>query len=148
MKPGIDYVGTSVGFFCHDGNGNFVFHKRSQNCRDQRGTWDCGGGQLEFGEQPQEAMLRELKEEYGCAGVIDEVLPPNSCVTKYSDHTTHWVILPHIVRVNRDEVIIGEPKSMDEIGWFTLNNLPEPLHPGVISDLKQYKTYLEKYSKK
>ncbi len=146
MKTGIDYVGISVGFFCHDGQGHFVFHKRSQNCRDQQGTWDYGGGQLEFGEQPEEAMWRELKEEYGCGGTIDEVLPPNSCITKYPDHTSHWVVLPYIVRVNRNDVIMGEPKSMDAIGWFSLSNLPKPLHPGVESDLAQYKTFLEKYS--
>ena len=138
MKPGIDYIGISAGFYCHDGHGNFVFHKRSQNCRDQQGTWDSGGGQIEFGEEPEEAMWRELKEEYGCSGTIDEVLPPNSIVTKYADHTTHWIVFSYIVRVNRAEVIIGEPKSMDEIDWFTLDNLPQPLHNGVVLDLKKY----------
>ncbi len=146
MKPGLDYVGVSVAFFCHDGSGNFVFHKRSAQCRDHQGTWDSGGGKLEFGEQPEEALRRELREEYGCEGEIEEVLPPNSCVTNRPDGTkTHWVILPYIVKVVRSEVKLNEPESMDEIGWFPLSNLPSPLHPGVASDLAQYTNELKKF---
>ena len=49
MKPGIDYIGVSTPFYCHDGQGNFLFHKRSQKCRDEQGRWDTGSGKLEFG---------------------------------------------------------------------------------------------------
>ncbi len=138
MKPGIDYIGISVAFFCHDGAGNFVFHKRSANCRDQQGTWDSGGGKLEFGETPEQALWREIEEEYGCSGQITSTLPPNSFFNEANAQPTHWLILPYIVQVNRAEVKLHEPEKMDELGWFTLNSLPEPLHPGVKKDLEKY----------
>ncbi len=50
MKKGIDYIGVTCVFYCHDGKGKLLLHKRSENCRDEKGRWDCGGGAMELGE--------------------------------------------------------------------------------------------------
>lgn len=50
MKKGIDYIGVSVVYFCHDGRGSFVMHKRGPSTRDEHSCRDIGGGGLEFGE--------------------------------------------------------------------------------------------------
>lgn len=146
MKKGIDYPGVSVAFFCHDGNGNFLFHKRGKECRDHVGTWDCGGGGLEHGEQLEEALLRELKEEYCCAGEIDQQLHPNTFLHTENGETNHWIIHPYIVRVNPDEIQIGEPHKMEEFAWFKLDALPENMHPGVAHDLETYSEFLKPYA--
>ena len=75
MKPGADFIGVSVSFYCNDGQGRFLFSKRSIRCRDEHGHWEPGGGRLEFGETPAEGVMRELQEEYGCTGEIQEALP-------------------------------------------------------------------------
>lgn len=49
MKKGEDYTGVSIVYLCHDGKGRYLLAKRSVNCRDEHGVWDCGGGGLEFG---------------------------------------------------------------------------------------------------
>jgi ADP-ribose pyrophosphatase YjhB (NUDIX family) len=66
MKKGIDYIGVTVCFYCHDGKGNLLLQKRSHKCRDEQGMWDCGGGSMRFGETFEEAARREIKEEYCC----------------------------------------------------------------------------------
>lgn len=76
MKAGIDYIGITTPFYCNDGKGNFLLHKRSNNCRDEHGTWDMGGGKVELGEILEEAVLREVLEEYNCHGTIQKVLTP------------------------------------------------------------------------
>ncbi len=43
-KRGIDYIGVNCVFWCHDGKGNVLFHKRSKNCRDEQGTWTPAAG--------------------------------------------------------------------------------------------------------
>jgi len=48
MKKGQDYTGVTIVFACHDGKNNFLFSKRSENCRDEHGCWCPGGGGLEF----------------------------------------------------------------------------------------------------
>ncbi len=146
MKPGQDYIGVSVSFWCHDGDGNFLFHKRSQNCRDEQGTWDSGGGQLEFGETLEEGLFREIKEEYGCSGTIEEILPANAYIRENGDEKRHWVIIPYIVKVNRAEAKRNELEKMDDIGWFKLSALPEPLHTGVKADLIMYTSFFQKYN--
>lgn len=57
MKKGIDYIGVTVSFYCHDGAGNFVLHKRNHNCRDEHGCWDFGGGGLKHGETLEDAFV-------------------------------------------------------------------------------------------
>ena len=131
MTPGVDYTGISVSFFCHDGAGNFVLTKRSEQCRDEHHTWEVGGGRLEFGEDPREAVLREVLEEYGVRGVIEKELPPVSLIREHQGTKTHWINMPFIIRVPREGVIRGDPVAMAEIAWFRMNALPTPLHSGM-----------------
>ena len=131
MTPGIDYTGITVSFFCHDGSGNFVLSKRSERCRDEHHRWECGGGKLEYGENPRTAVLREVLEEYGVEGVIERELPAVSLIREPGGRSTHWLALPFLIRVPRERVIIGDPEAMAEIGWFRMDALPSPLHSGM-----------------
>lgn len=128
MKRGVDYIGVTCVFFCHDGKGNFLLHKRSNNCRDEVGNWDCGGGALELGEDFESAVKREIKEEY-CADVIDlKFLTATNVLRKNGNENTHWVALIFAAQVPPEQVKIGEPHAMEEISWFRENNFPTPLH--------------------
>ncbi|NTU46834.1 NUDIX domain-containing protein [Candidatus Roizmanbacteria bacterium] len=145
MKPGIDYIGVTTPFYCNDGKGNFLFHKRSQNCRDEQGAWDMGGGQVEFGETLEESVLREVQEEYGCTGSIQEQLPAHSVLRTHNEKLTHWLAIPFFILVNPKEVINGDPEKLEEIDWFRLANLPQPLHTGFQYTLNRYKQFFKKY---
>ena len=61
MKIGYDYVGISTPFYCHDGDGNILMHKRSVQCRDEQGKWDIGGGGIEFGDKVEDALRKDPK---------------------------------------------------------------------------------------
>ena len=145
MKAGVDYIGISAIFICHDGQGKILMHQRSEKCRDEQGNWEFGGGQLDFGEDVRECVLREVKEEYGCAGEIQEELPVRSLFREVGSVKTHWLLIPFIIKVDPREVEIGEPEKMSAIGWFTLDNLPSPLHSNIPDFLKEYSRYLKKY---
>ncbi|MBI2012864.1 MAG: NUDIX domain-containing protein [Candidatus Colwellbacteria bacterium] len=128
MKKGVDYIGVTCVFFCHDGKGKFLLHKRSNNCRDEQGRWDCGGGALELGEDFETAVRREIKEEY-CADVADlKFLTATNVLRKNGEENTHWVALIFAAEVIPEQVKIGEPEAMEEIGWFRGDSLPNPLH--------------------
>ena len=145
MKIGEDYVGISTPFYCNDGKGNFLLHKRSKNCRDEQGKWDPGGGKLEFGLTPEKNVLKEIKEEYGCGGKIQKSLPPHTIIRTNNGKKTHWIIFPFFVKVDKNKVIVGEPNKMDEIGWYKLNKLPKPLHSGFKFTFKHYRKYFEEF---
>lgn len=145
LTAGIDYIGIATPFYCNDGKGNFVLHKRSDKARDEKGRWDFGSGQLIFGEKPEEAVLREVKEEYGVKGIIQEAAPTQSILRIQSGIKTHWLALPFFVKVDLTKIRIMEPKKVTKIGIFTLDHLPKPLHSAVRLTLKEYSTYFDKY---
>ncbi len=118
MNIGIDFIGVTTPFYCNDGKGNFLLHKRSIECRDEQGRWDTGSGKLEFGLALEENVLKEVFEEYGCVGEIQERLPAHDIFRDQSGVKTHWVAVPFFIKVNRDEAKNNEPEKIDEIGWL------------------------------
>lgn len=129
LKKGVDYIGITCVSFCHDGKANLLLHKRSQKCRDERGNWDVGGGSLEFGESFEEGVRREVREEY-CTEILDLKYLGAHNVLRANDENkkTHWIALFFVAKVDPEKVKIGEPDYMDDIGWFSEKNLPEPIH--------------------
>lgn len=145
MKAGIDYIGISTPFYCNDGKRNFLFHKRSNNCRDEQGKWDPGAGQLEFGLTPEQNVLKEVQEEYGCRGIIQNRLPAHSIFRMHNHQKTHWIAIPFFIYVNPKKVRISDPDKIEKIEWCTLDNLPHPLHSGFSFTLKHFKQYFGEY---
>ncbi len=139
MKKGEDYIGVSVIYLCHDGKGNILFNKRSQNCRDEKGNWDIGGGGLDFGDTVEGTLRKEIKEEY-CTNVLSfEFLGYRDVHRVNEGNKTHWVALDFLVLVDRDSVGNGEPHKFDKLGWFTLDTLPAPLHSQLPKFFELYK---------
>ncbi len=142
MKKGIDYPAINVVFFCHDGQGNYLFHKRSLQCRDEQGHWDCGGGSLEFGEKLLEAVDREVSEEFNTKPLETEFLGVGEVFREQDGLKTHWIAFRYRVLVNRDLVVNNEPDRHEELGWFRIDNPPSPLHSQIPGELLLYKEML------
>lgn len=147
MIPGIDYIGIAVTFACQDGKGNFLMHKRSKNARDEKERWDFGGGKLEHGEEILDGLRREGLEEFGCKMQICEALPPRSVFREINGAKSHWLLFSFITQANPADACLNEPESMDQIGWFKLDNLPQPLHSGILPLIEYHKAYFDKYKK-
>lgn len=91
--------------------------------RGDDGLWAVPGGKIEEGETPQEAARREIMEE--CGVDYAEPLTPYSLIDGYVTYLAENVPL-------FDAVLNDENQSS---GWFPLNELPDPLHPGLIATL-------------
>ena len=142
MQKGIDHIGISIVYFCHDGAGNFVMAKRSENCRDEHNRWDTGGGALEFGDKIEERLRQEIMEEY-CTDVLAyEFLGVNDVHRIHAGKNTHWIALNYKVLVDKTKVRNGEPHKFSDIGWFTMENLPESLHSELLNFFDKYKDKL------
>ena len=128
LKKGVDYTGVCVVFFCHDGSGNLLMGKRSKNVRDECDLWDIGGGGLEFGEDAEESMRRELMEEFDANALDYDFLGYRDVHRAHEGEKTHWIGLDFCVLVDREKVKIMEPEKMSELGWFSLDNYPENCH--------------------
>lgn len=141
-KRGIDCIGVNVVFYCHDGKGNILLHKRSAKCRDEQGTWDSGAGAVEFGETLEEAVRREVREEYGTEAIKAEYVTTLNVLRKHNDQPTHWVKNLHWVLVDPFKVKNGEPEKIDELSWFTFDNHPEPMHSQWARETELLRKYL------
>ena len=142
MQKGIDHIGVSVIYFCHDGKGGVLLGKRSKNARDEQGNWDIGGGGVEFGDTAEFTLKKEIQEEY-CTDVLSyEFLGYRDVHREQNGKKTHWITLDFKVLVDRNKVKNGEPHKFDGIEWFTLAKLPTPLHSQLPAFLKKYKNQL------
>ena len=145
LKPGIDYIGMTTPFYCNDGKGNFLIHKRGKNARDEQGVWDFGGGQIDFGEEVEKAVLREVLEEWGVKGIIQEQLPAHSMLRTLGNVKTHWIAIPFFVKVDVKSARIMEPNKFDEMRIVRLDKLPTPFHSGVQQTMAKYPDFFAKY---
>ena len=138
MKKGIDFIGNTVVFACHDGKGNFLLGKRSANCRDEHGTWDPGGGGIELHDTVEGTLRKEIKEEY-CTEVLSfEFLGYRDVHREKDGIKSHWIALDFKVLIDPAQVSNGEPHKMDEVKWFRLDDLPTPVHSQFPLFLKLY----------
>ncbi|MFA6131641.1 MAG: NUDIX domain-containing protein [Patescibacteria group bacterium] len=136
LKRGVDYIGVTCVFYCHDGKGNLLLHKRSCNCRDEQGHWDCGGGSMEFGETPEDAVRREIREEYGVETIDLKFATVKNVLRDNNGTPTHWIAFLFVAQVDPTQVINGEPNKIDELGWFAFDQMPEPVHSQFLNHFK------------
>ena len=82
-------------------------------------VWEFPGGGIEFGESPEEAAVRETKEETGLTVKSLGLLEVNSHVTPQNHH--------HIWFFYRCKILRGRLKARDKdhdkYGWFNLEEM-------------------------
>jgi 8-oxo-dGTP diphosphatase len=93
------------------------------------GTWECPGGKLDFGEELEPALQREIHEETGIAVSVEKLL---YAATFKTDSTRQVVILTYLCRSTTGEVFLyGEHSNFL---WAEKNDVAELLSPGILND--------------
>ena len=114
--------------FLSRSTGRLLIQKRGEDV-DQPHTWGTWGGAMDKGEDPNDAVQREIAEEAGVTGNYelhpiwtnekDDFVYYNYLVVVGQEFTPNL----HSGRENDDEV--------ESWGWFEYGNWPEPLHFGL-----------------
>lgn len=137
-----------VGGVCFRGN-DVLLAKRSPARRLYPSLWECGGGQVEAGENFEEAVVRQLREELevivkplGVFGVY-EISTPNLEQTKIPDVKFACEFVRY---VNGDQPHVSEEHT--DWRWQSVDNLEGfEFIPGVDQDIQnafQMMSYLKK----
>ncbi len=83
-----------------------------------QGEWSVPGGRVEFGETLAEAVIRELAEETGIAGVCGELVG----WVERIDGEHHYVIFDFtVVPLESTTPVAGDDAA--EVGWFPLRDI-------------------------
>ncbi len=142
MKAGRDYIGVGVGGVVINAVGEVFLSQRGPKAGNERGTWEFPGGGVKFGELLADAIVREFEEEYRMQievvellTIFDHILP---------DERQHWVSPTYICRHISGEPRIMEPEKCSALGWFPLDELPQPLSIISHHDVALYRVYLNK----
>ena len=87
----------------------------------RKGTWGSPSGFIEVGETPEEACLRELKEETGVSGRVIRLVDVRRIEDKevYGD----MLVLRYLVEAGDEKMIPGD--EVEDIRFFDIAELPD-----------------------
>ena len=94
--------------------------KRGPQPSEWEGMWAFPGGFVDYGEDPEDAVIRELFEETGVEG--KNPLPLTILGTPGRDPRKHCIGLFYLVEVNPDSKPVGGDDAVDAM-WININQL-------------------------
>ncbi|MCQ5340710.1 MAG: NUDIX hydrolase [Candidatus Methanomethylicia archaeon] len=102
-------------------NGKVLLIKRGNE--PNKGLWSIPGGLVKLGESPEEAAIREFKEETGLNAIIEKLLGIFNIVIKDNEGKIkyHYIVVDYL-----GKVIGGELKPGSDVldaKWFDINEL-------------------------
>ena len=121
-QPGIDFPGLGVGLAILR-DGKLLLCKRMK--APEAGHWNIVGGKVDHMEPAETAARREAEEE--TALEIGEIRYLGLTEQRIEADRQHWISLLYFTDDTTGEPQLTEPDKLSEIGWFDLDDLPQPL---------------------
>lgn len=135
MQAGVDYIGVGVGALILNDKGQVFMGLRGPKARNEQGKWEIPGGAVEWGETFEQALVREVFEEYGITVRVIRLL--QICDHIIYAENQHWVSPTYICEIIEGEPCINEPEKCSDFGWFTLEEAQKlPLSVVTTHDIK------------
>lgn len=120
--PGIDFPGLGVGLAILR-DGKLLLCKRMK--APEAGHWNIVGGKVDHMEPAERAARREAEEETGMT--IGEIQYLGLTEQRIEADRQHWVSLLYKTTDIKGEPQLTEPDKLSAIGFFDLDDLPQPL---------------------
>jgi len=122
----MDKVGVSQKVVVFNEAGKFLVLLRGSTAPSNPLKWDLPGGDLDFGEDPQRSMLREIKEE---TGIEVRELTPFDVEAHINSRGQHWITIAYRAKAEKDTVKISwehdDHKWVNEDEFSQLKSIPK-----------------------
>lgn len=118
-----------------DEAGRCLLLKRSQASANNKGKWDLPGGKVDPGEDFDEALLREVREETGLGVRLTRVA--GSAQSQLPERTVAYLIME--AHLAQGEVALSH--EHEEFAWVPPAKLPE------MDVCPQFRPFVEQYAK-
>lgn len=94
------------------------------------GLWEFPGGKIENDESPQQALVREIKEEFEVDLIVDDLV----CSINYSYPTFHLFMDCYLGRLNGQDIVLNDHH---QVQWVDLNEPTESVE-WIPADIEVY----------
>ena len=93
--------------------------------KNKHGYWDLPGGHIEFGETPEECLLRETKEEIGVKAKVLKLLTIQTVILEYPKNSkmSHYISLIFECKLdpNFKKCFYFNDDEIDDCKWFAVD---------------------------
>jgi len=117
----VDWIHTAAAAFVIDAERRVLLVKANYGLR----RWGPPGGAVDPGEAPAEAVVREAAEETGGTFSIHALLGLYHFVYGAGDRAP-WLGFAFVGSMS-GKLAVQDPGEIADIGWFALDDLPQPL---------------------
>lgn len=126
----------AAGLLFADPSSKQIFLTRRSKTVDDPGVWSIAGGGVEKGESFLEAAKREAVEELGSMPEVQKIADETTFKDgDFTYKTFICLVAPSVRKAWHPKLNVENDKSE----WFSLNDLPKDLHPGLKFTLKELK---------
>lgn len=112
--------------------GRVLIVKRAADDEVGNNTWETVGGKMEFGEDIEAALIREINEETGLTVTVDKIL---YATTFKTDPTRQIILLAYLCHSESHDIKLSAEHS--DFKWATKEQLELLLPPEIMKDFEQ-----------
>src|SRR5690606_1778195 len=116
--------------------------KRSDSDRINPGKWEFVGGKINFNENLEDALKREVREEASIDIIVDSILYATNYKT--NSNRNDVVIVYKCHSINNDVKLSQEHTDFK---WATEEELRKLLYKGLIKDMERYDVFNKIFDK-
>lgn len=116
------YPRVGIGVLILDGNNLLLAKRRGSH---GAGMWQSGGGHLEFGEEFEACVKREIAEEVGIT--VSNIALHTVTNNFFPKEDKHYVTIFMTCHYTSGNPQVLEPDKCSEWKWFPLDKMPENL---------------------
>ncbi|WP_330330414.1 NUDIX domain-containing protein [Streptomyces sp. NBC_00536] len=117
-------------------DGHVLVLQRSMSEKFMPGAWGLPCGKIEFGEDLETAVLRELREESGITGTVRRIVGYSTFMSQKDGEEVHNVQVNFEVEAPDKEVVLD--RSNQDFRWVRLDELSESkLDDFTVNTIKQ-----------
>ena len=123
-------------------DGHFILQKRSKKKKNFPGFWSCTAcGSVQQGEEPEEAMIREMAEEMGITLSRDDLTLDRIII----EFPAHYYIYKIEKDVREQDVVI-DPEEVDDFIFLTADQLPRWIEEQNMTKLAYYDDFFKNWA--
>lgn len=117
-------------------DGKVLIVQRASDDEVGKETWESVGGNVDFGEDLEQALVREIQEEVGLMVIVEKIL---YATTFKTDPSRQVVLLTYLCRSEDRTVILSEEHS--NFSWITKEQAKLKLPPEIVNDFEKHSVF-------